>query len=221
MRISRLRLAFDSSVPNYPTVRVLVDEQESLRRDGEERNDPAALLDTGSLLPQEPPRRIAFYGCGCGEFGCSCVAGLISEERGLVHWTDFRTITGIYHEALPPEGEGPDPVVGAEWTRPLPLPDLAFEAEQYHRAVASATADRSWETRPRAVIRLMREQRPTWPHWVARHGDRITVHHRVDDRASSTDLDLPAGPVQHLADSLVRLLDQYDVREIAELDLWR
>lgn len=82
--------------------------------------------------------------------------------------------------------------------------------------------DRSWETRPRAVVRHHLSLRPQTSHWAARHGDSITVRHRVDGMAWSTDLQVSPGPADLLAESLVALLDQgVDPRRIAAENLWK
>ena len=210
-------------MPNYPTVRIVVDGEEVLTREGDTTgNDPEDLLDTDALEPQCIPRRIAFYGCGCGEFGCHCVAGLVSEGGGLVRWHDFRTVTGVYHSALPPfdaeEDVLSDPDV--DWEL-LDLPDLTFDAAAYHWAVDAARTDRSWESRPRAIVRLARDRARDVQLWAAAHDDVITVQHRDRAMLGSTDLPVPEGQVEPLADALVRLLARHDPREIAARGLWR
>lgn len=210
-----------TALPNYPTVRLLVDGAEVLNPDGQETgNDPADLLDTGALLPVEPARRIALYGCGCGEFGCTCVSALITTDGERVHWTDFRTFTGVYGSALPPEEEGPDPATSYPG-RQLALPDLSFDAVQYADAVAAATTDRSWESRPRATARLLRERRPDlWP-WAAHKGDAITLNYRTEDhRNVSVDLALPVGPVESAVERLTLLLGEHEASEVAARGLW-
>lgn len=58
--MNELAISIDSRVPNYPKVRLLVDGEDLLASSGaDEGNDPADILDTGALLPQDPPRRIA------------------------------------------------------------------------------------------------------------------------------------------------------------------
>jgi hypothetical protein len=223
--VNRLAIHIDTSTPNYPQVRLLIDGGDLLASTGDdEGNDPADILDTGALLPTDPPRRIAFYGCGCGEFGCSNVAGLIVRRSSHVEWTDFRPLTGVYHSALPDPAYGPDPAASYDWDMPPKrhgLPTLTFDADEYLAVVRNAMADRSWETRPRAVIRHLRSLRPEMTHWAARHGERITIHHRVGDMAWSTDLQLPPGPTDRLAEALLTLLDQgIDPRRIAAENLW-
>lgn len=222
--MNELTIRIDSRVPNYPSVRLLVDGEDLLASSGaDEGNDPADILDSGALLPQDPPRRIAFYGCACGEFGCANVAGLVIGRGEQVEWTDFRTLTGVYDAALPESGSGPDPATGLEpeWRQPLDLPTLSFERDRYVAVVRDAMADRSWETRPRAVIRHMKELRPATTHWAAREGDRITIHHRDDRMVWSTHLLVPPGAPDILAARLVALLDDgVDPRRIAAEGLW-
>lgn len=223
--MNELTIRIDACVANYPKVRLLVDGEDLLASTGaDEGNDPADILDSGALLPQDPPRRIAFYGCGCGTFGCANIAGLVVGRPDHVEWTDFRSLTGVYHAALPEPGDGPDPAAGTGrgWRRPLDLPTLAFERQHYLAVVRDAMADRSWEARPRAVIRHLKELRPAMTHWAAREGDRITVHHRDDRMVWSTDLLVPPGAPDILAARLVALLeDGVDPRRIAAEGLWR
>jgi hypothetical protein len=224
--VNRLDIRIDTSTPNYPQVRLLLDGDDVLASTGvDEGNDPADILDTGALLPSDPPRRVAFYGCGCGEFGCANVAGLVIGSDDHIEWTDFRSLTGVYHSALPDPEDGPDPAVSDDWDltpRRHDLPTFTFDADQYFAVVRNAMADRTWETRPRAVIRHLRSLRPEMKHWATRHEESITVHHRVNGMAWSTDLPVPAGPVDRLAEALVALLDQdVDPRRIAAESLWR
>src|SRR5215212_8923063 len=123
--MNKLQIQIDSSIPNYPKVRLLIDGSDLLAtRRCDEGNDPADILDSGALLPMDPPRRIAFYGCGCGEFGCANVAGLVSRSRDVVTWADFLSLTGVYHSALPDPGYGPDPVELSEWDAPIQRLDI-------------------------------------------------------------------------------------------------
>lgn len=223
--MNELTIRVDSSRPHCPKVRLLVDGEEILASSGcDEANDPADILDTGALLPQEPPRRIAFYGCGCGQFGCSTVAGLVIDRGSVVEWTDFLSLTGFYESALPAPEDGPDPAEApSDWTHARhPIPTLSFDREQYIRVVQEAMADRSWETRPRAVVRHLRALRPEITHWAAHDGEAITVHHRAAGEVRSTDLLLPRGEPGRLAESLLALLDDgVDPRRIAAERLWR
>ena len=97
-----------------------------------------------------------------------------------------------------------------------------FEAEAYFAVVHEAMDDRSWETRPRAVVRHMRVLRPYMTSWAVRHGEGVTVHHRVDDMLWSTDLLVPPGSPADLAGALAGLLDSgIDPRQIVADRLWR
>ena len=214
-----LTIRVDRGTANYPEVRLLVDGDDLLAVDGNDRgNDPADILDTGALLPVDPPRRIAFYGCGCGEFGCANVAGLITRRGDLVEWSDFRNLTGVYHSALPDPDDGPDPVAFEESDLPSrpyrDLPTLTFDAEKYLGVVRSAMAARGWETRTRAVVRHVRELRPDLWLWAASDGDRIT--------GLDADLTVPEGPPDRLAARLVALLDDgVGPQRIEQERLWR
>ena len=138
--MNRLTIHVDTAAPNHP-VRVLIDGEDLLAIRGADRpNSAEDLLLSGALVPQEPPRRIAFYGCGCGEFGCFNVAGLVQRRGDVVEWTDFRTVTGEYHSALPID-DVPDPVVLEDvWSTSLDLPTFRFGADDYLRTVDAATA---------------------------------------------------------------------------------
>lgn len=223
--MNRLALRIDSSRANHPKVRLLIDGEDLLASTGsDEANDPGDILDTGALLPQDPPRRIAFYGCGCGVFGCGNVAGLIVERGDQVQWTDFLSLTGVYESALPDPEDGRDPAE-LPWDWPLArhdLPTFTFDRADYLATVEDAMADRSWETRTRAVLRHLRASGPEAAHWAARDGEAITLHHRVDDKVWAIDLLLPPGTPERLAGSLRSLLDAgVDPRRIAAEQLWR
>lgn len=191
-----------------------------------EPNDPEDILDTGALLPVDPPRRIAFYGCGCGDFGCGNVAGLITQRADHVEWSDFRSITGAYSSALPDPEDGPDPLGNEEeygrGSRHA-LPNLRFATDRYLTVVRDAMGDRSWETRCRAVVRQVRLRRPETRLWATHDGEGVDINHRTGGgRWTSTELALPPGPTDRLADALVDLLDQgVDPRRIAGRRMWR
>ncbi|MEI5673198.1 MULTISPECIES: hypothetical protein [unclassified Nocardioides] len=228
-RLSTLEVVVERSTPNYPTVRLHVDGVDVLDPGHEENgNDPADILDTGALVPQSEPRRIAFYGCGCGAFGCFVVAGLITENAGLVSWTDFRTVTGAYHSALPDPRDGPDPARSVNTMHEDPddgldLPDVHFDAAQYHAAVGAAMRDRNWESRARAVARLVRERLPDLSLRAAQHGDVIHLHHQYDGEKwpDQVALAVPSGSTVAVTDCLVALLEEgRDPREIVRRRLW-
>ena len=225
--INTLTFHVDTSRANYPSVRLLIDGEDLLATTGmDEGNDPAHLFDTGALLPNKPPRRIAFYGCGCGEFGCGNVAGLITRGAGTIEWSDFRSVTGWYGAALPEPEAGPDSVANAEeWLEPSSrqdLPTLRFDAIDYLAVVHAAMSDRSWETRTRAVVRHARALDPEISIWAFRDGDGVTVHERVAGVYRSTNLRLPEGDPDALAARLVALLRRgADPRRIAAQKLWK
>lgn len=223
--MNRLTLHIDSSRAHYPKVRLLIDGEDLLASTGrDEGNDPGDILDTGALLPQDPPRRIAFYGCGCGEFGCSNVAGLVVDRGDRVQWTDFLSLTGFYESAMPDPEDGPDPaVLPSDWSHQrLDLPTFTFDRTEYLATVTDAMTDRSWETRTRAVLRHLRASRPEAAHWSAHDGEAITLDHRAGGTVRSIDLLLPPGPADRVAASLVALLDAgTDPRRIAAEQLWR
>lgn len=217
--LNELTIQVDTGVGNHPLVRLLVDGTELLARSGDDTpNDPSDLLDTGALLPSDPPLRVAFYGCGCGEFGCGNVAGLVRRSGDVVEWADFCSVTGIYHSALP-GGDGPDPVAGDDHDLPVhrhDLPTLRFDAERYLATVRSAMADRTWESRPRAVARLVAEIRPGTILWVAQHGDQLVVP------GNDARMTVPSGPVEAVAGRLVELLEGgSSLERIAARGSWR
>lgn len=218
--LSTLGFEIDRRVPNYPKVRILIDDVELLNPAGRETgNDPADLFDTDALEPHPIPRRIAFYGCGCGEFGCSCVAGLVSAGDGVVRWSDFRSATGVYTDALPPDDE-PDPARCEEtFSHRLLLRDVAFDEEHYRSVIAAARADRSWETRSRAVVRLLKALRPDDVLWATSAGDQIEVV-QVGGRATHTVLELPPGQPEEMAHALDVLLASHHPGRIAAERLW-
>ena len=229
MRVSTLSIRLDFPNANWPKVRLLVDGEERLALRGySEPNDPADILDTGALLPTDQPRRIAFYGCDCGTFGCANVAGLINRRGERIEWTDFVSVTGVYNGALPDPEDEPDPVSSRTWDDDLPdperhrLPTFTFDADQYLEVVRRAMADRSWETRPRAVLRHLKDSRPDLTLWAARTTDEITTYQYVADGYVTTDLTVPPGDPERLAASLRALLDDgVRPRQIAAEGLWR
>lgn len=221
---SRLGLEVDTSVPHRPTVRVLVDGHERLRPDGEERATPEGLLASGALVPQDPPRRIALYGCGCGEFGCSTIAGLVAREGDLVAWRDFRTVTGAYAGPLPAPADLPDPLRAPTepfedpyGSRRLPVPDLVFDGAQYDSEVDRATADRSWEARSTAVCRLAGGRLDGWVLWS---DDGDVVHLTRDFHAADVVLTLPAGDPDDLVAALADVLRTPEVEAMLAATRW-
>ncbi len=213
-----LTIRVDRGTANYPEVRLLVDGDDLLAVDGNDRgNDPADILDTGALLPIDPPRRIAFYGCGCGEFGCANVAGLITRRGDLVEWSDFRNLTGVYHSALPDPDDGPDPVAFEESDLPV-TPTGTADAHLRRREVPGRRPLRDGGARlgdPNARGRSARTgARPDLWLWAASDGDRIT--------GLDADLTVPEGPPDRLAARLVALLDDgVGPQRIEQERLWR
>ncbi len=120
-----------------PTVRILVDGAEVLRRIGsmELVAFPGTdLLGARSpLIPQDPAQRVALYHCGCGEPGCGVAAPLITRHGERITWSDFRDFVGVFHE---PVFDGD---VGGG--TPLRLPELTFDACQYLAEVERASED--------------------------------------------------------------------------------
>ena len=78
-----------------------------------------------------------------------------------VEWTDFLSVTGVYDKELADPTEGPDAAADESWLAPKPhdLPTFTFDADQYLTAVRAATTDRTWETRPHAVVIHLRSLR--------------------------------------------------------------
>ena len=136
---------------DHPRVVLLVDGREVLGGRGEQGFGPEGLLHKGDpLIPTDPPRRVALYYCGCGVPGCGTTACVISESEGVVRWSGFRTFVGLNHPL--------DTSLSDEDGRPADLPEVAFDAAEYRSEVERAKADRSWETRPRRVGRLLKER---------------------------------------------------------------
>lgn len=128
-------------------VRLLVDGKDVLAATGnDEPNVASDILATGAMLPVDPPRRVALYGCGCGIFGCANVAVLISQQGNTVSWSDAMSVTGEYGSALHGDFEQvPDPVAllgdNAFLAHDLHLPTISFAADQYLAEVNRATAE--------------------------------------------------------------------------------
>jgi hypothetical protein len=132
-----------------PVVVLLVDGIEVLEGRGNGFG-PETLLHQGDpLLPVEPPRRVGLYKCGCGDAGCGITGCLISESDGVIRWSGFRDFVGRY---------GPlDPALEDDvHSRAVDREDLVFDAAEYRAEVARAKADRTWETRPHRLGRLLK-----------------------------------------------------------------
>jgi hypothetical protein len=139
--------------PDWPIVTLLIDGEDRLATAGKRGFagfDPEEILGAERpLIPATPPRRVAVYSCSCGEPGCGVVAPVISEQAGLVHWSDFQDFTGWF--------EGPLDADEPEDGRPLDVQDLVFDARQYKGEIERAMSDRSWETPTRQTMRLFGE----------------------------------------------------------------
>jgi len=154
--IRRLDLRFDASEgrPNAPVVRILVDGEELLAQGDSSSGfvgfDPQQLLLTRALVPTEPPLRVALHQCSCGLAGCGCVAMVIESAGDTIRWTDPRNLVGVYVTPIY-DGEG-------EWEgEPHDFGNIVFDADQYLQEVERATRDRSWETEPLLIGRLLAE----------------------------------------------------------------
>lgn len=141
----------DESRPDYPVVTILIDGADVLGalNGGFIGFDPSEILDTGALLPADPPERVAVYRCSCGVAGCGCVALIIERDGDRIRWSDLRDYTGVYDVPL---GK-PAPPGGS----PLTARCFEFDAVQYDAELHRASADRSWETVPRLTARLLHE----------------------------------------------------------------
>ena len=141
--MNELTIRIDTSVHGGHGVHLLIDGEDVLAETtgNTEPGTPASILASGALIPADPPRRIAFYGCSCGEFGCGNVAGIVVRRGSVVQWTDFCSVTGEYGSALPPDE--PDPVVADDWDLPpdrYDLPTYTFNAERYLATVRAAAS---------------------------------------------------------------------------------
>lgn len=209
---------------DYPNVTVLVDGVDVIGAATDFIGfDPADLFDSGALVPEDVPRRVAVYRCNCGEAGCGCAAPIIERSGDLIRWHDFRDFVGVYVK--------PTIAVEPDSGRSLPIADIEFDADDYLRAVADAAADRSWETRPRRIARLLltslRDTTGWWgerewqPHWVSpvrgrpdlvrvafrRPSGQLIVELPIDSDLG--DGDLIRAAVEHLADRAgVRVLEE-------------
>lgn len=110
-----------------------------------EWRDPASALSSPLL---QDARRVALYKCSCGEPGCGVIAPILATDGEVVTWSDFRDYTGVFSR---PD----DPADDAEG-RPLPIPQVRFDARQYEAEVERAIADRSWESPSRITARVLR-----------------------------------------------------------------
>jgi hypothetical protein len=144
---------FEVTEITVPVATILIDGEDLFSRshsNGFVGFDPDEILGPDQpLLPVEPARRVAVYQCSCGEPGCGVVAPVISGTDTEIRWTDFRDFTGEFNGPLSDD----EPQEG----RPLPIPEMIFDATQYAQEVGRATADRSWETPIRTTARFLKE----------------------------------------------------------------
>ncbi|MFY0405444.1 hypothetical protein [Solicola sp. PLA-1-18] len=220
-----LQIVIDTSRPDDPTVRLLVDGFDVLDPERFDTGyDPDSLLGTGDLVPTDPPHRVGLYHCKCDTLFCESIAGIIVRRGDRIEWTDFRSLTGQYDDN-PTSIDGlTDPYAtdtdGTFEPSALDLPTISFDANQYLAEVARATADRAWETPIRALCRLVMTARPPWHLWTGRSEDELTVDTNAT-RDSRGVLRVPPGNPEQLAASLIELLDAgHHPRTIAEQSLW-
>ena len=150
--VSTLELRIDVD-DRIPIITILIDGRDRLGSlKGRFKGfDPEEILDSGALVPRDPPRRVAVYRCGeCGEAGCACVAPITERRGDKVVWSDFRDITGVFVHPLTNELPSGGITLG-DWT-------ITFDADQYLAELDRAASDRSWETAARRSARLLRKQ---------------------------------------------------------------
>lgn len=139
--------------PDWPVVTILVDDRNPFEQvaAGWRGFDPGSILGPDSpLVPRDFGRRVAVQLCSCGIAGCGVIAPVItaSPDGCRISWVDFRDWTGVFDR---PTVDTEITTDGSRWN----LPDLHFSRDQYLAEVARACADRSWETRRRAIARLV------------------------------------------------------------------
>ncbi|HET8619650.1 MAG TPA: hypothetical protein VFM27_11855 [Acidimicrobiales bacterium] len=147
-----LRIDEDDGRPNHPIVSILIDDQDRLGtlQGGFIGFDAEEILDSGALVPRDPPRRVAVYRCGgCGQPGCACVALVIERRGNRVVWSDFRGFTGVFERPLV-DAEPTGGTSFGSWS-------ITFDADQYSRELDRASSDRSWESPARRTARLLRD----------------------------------------------------------------
>ena len=100
------------------------------------------LADAAPLLLHDPPRRAALYRCNCSYAGCEAITCRIDEQAGRIHWSDFRSFSGVFY--------GPLARDIIEHGRALDIPDLTFASDQYRGEVRRATAASAQSAPPQA-----------------------------------------------------------------------
>lgn len=146
--VTRLGVQVDRGPEAGPEVRLLLNGHDPLGSGGfSTGNHPRELLDTGALLPTDPPRRIGLYGCGCGTFGCGTLTALVELRGDTVVWRRFYAFhAGEYAGPFNEDSTSPDPVDDPDADEDLPpdeldLPTVAFDADQYHQVLTAAAAE--------------------------------------------------------------------------------
>lgn len=152
-----LHVAVPDEGPGWLVTQVLIDGENPYAEvaPGWHGAYPGALVDPPSpLLPTDPARRVAVYGCSCGEFGCGVIAVLIiaSADGRRISWVDPRNYTAAFSGPLP------DAPIGWEGRRWEDVPPLHFDRDQYLAEIERVRTDRFWETPARATARLVRER---------------------------------------------------------------
>ena len=119
-------------------------------------HDPELLLDTDALLPREPTTRIALYGCDVGGFESSAITARVRAAGKQVIWVDVRLVGEGFYRGAFPFGALPDPLVVKPQQATGTPRFLEFDHAAYSEKVVEARDIRFWETRPRAVARMIR-----------------------------------------------------------------
>jgi hypothetical protein len=202
-------LTGELGMPDYlPVLKIFVDGREMLggpfgpAQDKYYGSPPTALLDDDMpLLPDQQPRRVVLYICGCGFPGDRCIAPVISVSGGAVRWTDFRRCWDSGPDFDPPVLEL-EPLA----SEPMNIADLVFDRGQYVAEVQRVAAAREWESgRWRTAILLNEHLQPGhpwsvgedwYPGWVEPDGnspDRYLITLLDDDDRNGVVLCLTAG----------------------------
>lgn len=94
--------------------------------------DPDDILSYRKLSPRTDPHEATVVRCGCGVVGCGSASVRISFEGNQVLWDNW-------------QGDKGEP----------PAETLAFDRNQYMRALEDAVQDHSWETPDRTAARIL------------------------------------------------------------------